>query len=67
MYSIQIDILSNATPAQQPVSAKSNYLFIGNFLSWGTSGESGFEALCNRSECWRITLCIDSVPRRKGN
>src|SRR5438093_5963523 len=64
MYSIQIDSLSNAKPAQQPVPAKSNYFFIGNFLSWGTSGEIGFEALCNRSKCWRITRCIDSLPLR---
>ncbi len=65
MYSIQIDILSNAKPAQQPVPAKSNYFLIGDFPSWGTSGEIGFEALCNRSKCWRITRCIDSVPRRR--
>ena len=66
MYSIQIDILSNAKPAQQPVPAKSNYFFIGNFPFWGTSGEIGFEALSNKSKYWRITLCIDSVSRRRG-
>src|SRR5437762_12523684 len=64
MYSIQIDILSNAKPDQRPVWAKSNYLFIGNFPFWGTNGEIRFEALSDKSKYWRITLCIGSVPQR---